>query len=106
MLTPLGKKVRLLRKRSGLTLKALGEKVGRGESHIWHLENRTRKPSAEQIQQLAEVLGTTVEYLLSVEDDEKSASDAAFFTKYKTADRRCKTRLRHIFDVLLASERP
>ena len=63
--TSLGDKIRQLRKEKDLTLEQLAEKTDSSKGYIWELENReTKKPSAEKLQKIAEVLGVTTVFLL------------------------------------------
>ena len=87
--TPLGEKIRSERKRLKLTLEQLAEKTDSSKSYIWELEKRpVVRPSADKILKIAEILGTTVEFLL---DDEKhtqteSDVDMAFFRRVTKLD--------------------
>jgi transcriptional regulator with XRE-family HTH domain len=82
----LGDKIRELRKAKDLTLEQLAEQTDSSKGYIWELENRdTRKPSAEKLMKIAEVLGVTTEFLL---DDSKDSPDdsvlkKAFFRKFE-----------------------
>jgi transcriptional regulator with XRE-family HTH domain len=82
----LGNKIRILRKAKELTLEQLAEQTDSSKGYIWELENRdTRKPSAEKLMKIAEVLGVTTEFLL---DDSKDSPDdsvmkKAFFRKFE-----------------------
>jgi transcriptional regulator with XRE-family HTH domain len=82
----LGDKIRELRKAKELTLEQLAEQTDSSKGYIWELENRdTRKPSAEKLMKIAEVLGVTTEFLL---DDNKDSPDdsvlkKAFFRKFE-----------------------
>jgi len=81
----LGDKVRALRKAKDFTLEKLAELTYSSKGYIWELENRdTRKPSAEKLMKIAEVLGVTTEFLL---DENRSEPDdevmkTAFFRKF------------------------
>ena len=86
MSSRLGDKIRELRKAKELTLEQLAEQTDSSKGYIWELENRdTRKPSAEKLMKIAEVLGVTTEFLL---DDNKNSPDdsvlkKAFFRKFE-----------------------
>ncbi len=60
-----GKRLRHLRRRAGLTLAALGEKVGSSASYLSQLENGHREPRLSTVNQLAGALGCTPAELLS-----------------------------------------
>lgn len=82
----LGDKIRDLRREKKLTLEELAEATDSSKGYIWELESRdTRKPSAEKLQRIADVLGVTTDFLL---DDNKDAPDdavlkTAFFRKFE-----------------------
>lgn len=49
--------VSLMRKRHGLTLEALGKKLGTSKGYIWELENKQRvNPSFSVVAALADIL--------------------------------------------------
>jgi transcriptional regulator with XRE-family HTH domain len=73
---------------------------GSSKSYLWELENRdTRKPSAEKLTKIAEVLQVTTGYLL----DEKAKMNEpqvkeAFFRKFSRLDEEDKKRIEDIID--------
>lgn len=103
MSTPLGEKIRDLRKAKGYTLDKLAELADSSKSYIWELENKDPpRPSAEKIGKIATVLGVTTDYLigtgenLTVED----ATDSAFFRKYRLMPATTKDKIRRMADLL------
>ena len=73
MSNALGDKIRRLRKEKKLTLEELAKQTDSSKGYIWELENRdTRKPSAEKLMKIADVLDVTTEFLL---DDKRSEPD-------------------------------
>ncbi len=69
----LGNKIRQLRKDKGMTLEQLAEKTDSSKGYIWELENReTKRPSAEKLQKIADILGVTTVFLL---DEDKASPD-------------------------------
>lgn len=60
-----GQRLRHLRKRSGMTLEALGVKVGTSASYLSQLENGHREPRLSTVNQLAAALGCKPAELLS-----------------------------------------
>ena len=103
MPTSLGERVRTLRRKRGLTLEGLAERVASSKSYMWEIENKdVTRPSAEKLVQIAGALDTTVEYLLSgiSEEDAKDAEDIAFYRKYKKLDDPVKERLRKMLEIL------
>lgn len=59
-------------KKRGLTLAKLNEKAGLGTNSIYHW--KTKKPSAENLQKVADVLGVTSDYL-NGNNDRKLTAD-------------------------------
>ncbi len=102
MPTPLGERVRDIRMKCGLTLEALAAQVGSSKSYMWEIENKdVARPSAEKLHQIAAVLGTTAEYLLSADKvTEAEATDLAFFRKYQSMRPRGKAQLREMLKIL------
>lgn len=101
MPSPLGDKIRALRKEKKLSLERLAELTESSKSYIWELENKDDpKPSAEKIGKLASVLEVTTEFLLteSTTPPGEEVIDEAFFRKYKSMPEGTKKRLRKILD--------
>lgn len=99
----LGEKVRMLRKKAGLTLEQLAEQIGASKSSVWELENKKKsRPSADRIHEVAKVLDVTPEFLMNNEVAEPSidVADEAFFRKYQSLDMRIKCKLQRILDIL------
>lgn len=67
--TPLsiGRRVRNLRTAQGLTVRELGDRIGRAASQVSVIENGHRELKVSELATLAKALGTTVEYLLDPE---------------------------------------
>lgn len=62
-------KLREYRKRSGLTMKALGQRVGVSMHSIFRWEVGKSSPTAKELVQLAAALGVTPNDLLGVESE-------------------------------------
>jgi len=93
----LGEKLKELRKKAGLTLDELADKSDSSKSYIWELENRPdSRPSAEKLQRVADILDTTLEYLLDNRDQvtREDARDQAFYREYKGLDEPTKAKIR------------
>jgi transcriptional regulator with XRE-family HTH domain len=102
MPTPLGEKIRTLRKAKGYTLEKLAELSDSSKSYIWELENKNPpRPSGDKIGKIAAVLGVTADYLidptatLKVED----AADTAFYRKYRKMPEDTKEKIRRMVDL-------
>ena len=70
----LGRRVRHLRKASGLTLDGLGELVGTAPSQLSLIENGKREPKLSLLKQLATALGTGLDELLGSEPPNRRAA--------------------------------
>ncbi|KKX52540.1 helix-turn-helix domain-containing protein [Brevibacillus borstelensis] len=64
-----GARIRERRKKAGLTMKELGEKINVAESTISGYESESRKPDIDILKKLATVLDTNSSYLLGETDD-------------------------------------
>jgi transcriptional regulator with XRE-family HTH domain len=101
--TPLGDKIRTLRKAKGYTLDKLAELAESSKSYIWELENKNPpRPSADKIAKIAAVLGVTADYLIDPTETVKveDATDNAFFRKYQKMDSATKDKIRRMVDLL------
>lgn len=102
MPTPLGKKIRELRKQKGWTLEKLAELTESSKSYIWELENKSPpRPSAEKIGKIAAVLGVTAEYLIDTtkKSPNEDVVDRAFFREYQRLDEKTKAKIRSLVEV-------
>ena len=102
MTTPLGEKIRTLRKAKGYTLDKLAELSESSKSYIWELEKKNPpRPSAEKIARIAAVLGVTAEYLVdpTAQLQAADATDEAFYRRYRQMDPATKDRLRRMVEL-------
>lgn len=101
MPSPLGDKLRTLRKQKNLSLEQLAEITHSSKSYIWELENKDDpKPSAEKISKIAAALEVTTDFLIteSVSTPDEKVIDEAFFRRYQNMPDDTKKRLRKILD--------
>jgi transcriptional regulator with XRE-family HTH domain len=99
--SPLGDKIRALRKQKKFSLEQLAELTDSSKSYMWELENKDDpKPSAEKVARIAATLEVTTEFLLSdsVTTPGEEVIDEAFFRKYKTMPEVTKKQIRKILD--------
>ncbi|HMM46128.1 MAG TPA: helix-turn-helix transcriptional regulator [Candidatus Macondimonas sp.] len=99
MTTPLGKKIRDLRKQKGYTLEKLAALTDSSKSYIWELENKNPpRPSAEKVAKIASVLGVTTDYLVSQTEAApgEDVLDQVFFREYQNLDESTKDKLREL----------
>ncbi|MCB5423749.1 helix-turn-helix transcriptional regulator [Altererythrobacter sp. CC-YST694] len=100
MAVPLREKLKKHRLELGYSLDELARLSGSSKSYLWELENReTRKPSAEKLTKIAEVLNVTTEYLLdeNADLDDKFVKEA-FFRKFNRLDAGDKQRIQDMID--------
>jgi transcriptional regulator with XRE-family HTH domain len=99
--TPIGEKIRTLRKQKGYTLDKLAELSESSKSYIWELENKDPpRPSAEKVAKIAVALGVTADYLITDEVPVEDAKDAAFFRKYRQMRPDTKEKIRKMIDLI------
>lgn len=108
MPTPLGTKIRNLRKEKGLSLDQLATLAETSKSYLWELENReTANPTMDKVVKIAEKLGVTSEFLL--DSDEAPPSDAvtdrAFFRKYQKLPTETKQKIQGILELIQGSDK-
>jgi transcriptional regulator with XRE-family HTH domain len=99
--SPLGDRLRELRKGKGLSLERLAEATGSSKSYLWELENRdVPRPSGEKLAALARALDTTVGILVDDKTDPEAAplQDQVFFRKFQELDKDSRERIRQIVD--------
>lgn len=71
-----GKRMRALRKARGFSADALAWHAGFNSRHIWRLESgRYQHAAAITLAAIAQVLDTTIEYLLGLTDDPRSIAE-------------------------------
>lgn len=103
MSTPLGDKIRELRKAKGYTLDKLAELAESSKSYIWELENSdVARPSAEKLTRIASILDTIPEFFLDDERTEATFSDRdqKFFRNYVTLDEKKKNKIQQFLKML------
>ncbi len=102
MPSPLGSKIRDLRRGRNLTLDDLAQATGSSKSYMWEIENKdVARPSGEKLNKIAAALGVTPEYLLDATrtDVTEDVEDVAFYRKYQQLDADAKAKLKRILDV-------
>jgi transcriptional regulator with XRE-family HTH domain len=99
--TPLGDKIRALRKKKGYTLDKLAELAESSKSYIWELENKDPpRPSADKVAKIAVALDVTPDYLITDSVLVEDATDTAFFRKYRNMDPATKEKVRRMLDLI------
>jgi transcriptional regulator with XRE-family HTH domain len=101
--TPLGDKIRKLRKAQKMSMETLAVEADMSKSYLWELENSDdANPTVDKLERLAAVLNTTAEHLVSNEqlDQPADAFDKAFFRNYKSLKPETKQQLLEILKTL------
>jgi transcriptional regulator with XRE-family HTH domain/predicted transcriptional regulator len=91
-----GQRLRHLRKRSGMTLEALGAKVGSSASYLSQLENGHREPRLSTVNHLAGALGCKPAELLSSAAPSRRAELEVAFTRLQEDPRYKALRLPYL----------
>ena len=103
MATPLGDKIRKLRKAQKMSMETLAAEADMSKSYLWEIENSGEaNPTIDKLERLASVLSTTAEFLVTNEqmDQPADAFDKAFFRNYKTLKPETKHQLLEILKTL------
>lgn len=103
MPSPLGDKIRALRKEKKLSLERLAELTESSKSYIWELENKNPpRPSADKLASIAEALGTTVDVLIGTPINnvaDLKPEDKVFFRKFSGLDPAKQDTIRKMIDL-------
>jgi len=73
-LETIGKRIRQIRKKSGLTQGGLGEKLGVGHTAVSDYENDNTNPSPDSLVKIAEIGNVTLDWLITGKELEKPAT--------------------------------
>ncbi len=65
----MGERIRELRKKRGITAEAITKQLMTSSASIWRWESGKNQPSQLRLHQLAEILNTSVDYLMGRTDD-------------------------------------
>lgn len=101
MPSPLGDKMRAVRKQKKLSLDQLAELTDSSKSYLWDLENKDDpKPSFEKIAKIAAALEVTPDFLVTEDTapPDQEVLDQAFFRKYRQLPESTKKKLRQVLD--------
>ena len=88
-MSEIGSRIQQLRKTARLTQTELAGKVGISYAQISRYENRGAQPPAEVLSRLAQVLNTSVDYLVNGNSDEKAGrflTDAQLLNYFRELD--------------------
>ncbi len=97
----LGLKIKEIRQRNGLTQDRLAEMVSCNTSHISNIENNHTKVSLNVLLAIANVLNTSIDYLLSEQYENLSlALDNEIMREISNCDIESKERILRIIKVL------
>lgn len=97
----LGKKIKSLRLKKGLTQDMLAERVHCYTSHVSNIENDHTKVSLNTLLAIANALGTSIDYLLSEQyDDPSLALDNEILRVIRGCDTAKKEKMLKILEIL------
>lgn len=85
----LGKRIQELRKDNGLTQQELAKKINISHPQIVRYENKGVQPPADVLKRLADVLATSVDYLINGNTDEKAKAtlkDTELLQQFKAVE--------------------
>jgi transcriptional regulator with XRE-family HTH domain len=85
----LADRIQLLRKQAGLTQIELADQIGVSKSQFIRYESKNVQPPADTLNKLANVLGTSVDYLISGDKNEKakaSLKNSELLQRFKEID--------------------
>lgn len=71
-MVPLKNKIKVLRKKRGLSLQQLGYMSGSSKAHIWQLEKGHNNPTIQLAYTISKALGKNVEYVFPDENKYKT----------------------------------
>ncbi len=74
-LQQLGKRIKDERRRQGLTLEALAERVGISRNFLWEIEAGRKAPALNTLYNLSITLNASIDYLMGVVDDNRRIND-------------------------------
>ena len=103
MPSPLGDKIRDLRKKQELSLEQLADQTESSKSYIWELENKADpKPCADNLAKIAAALKVTTDFLLteSAAAPDQEVKNQAFFRKYRALPPETKKKLDDILKII------
>lgn len=97
----LGKKIKALRLKRGLTQDALAEKVHCYTSHVSNIENSHTKVSLNTLLAIANALDTSIDHLISEQyDDPSLALDNEILRAVQSCDEARKEQILKIIEIL------
>lgn len=106
----LSEKIKILRKKTGLSQQELSDKIGIHLTHLSRLENDHLQPSLDVIRKLMDIFEVSADYLLS--DDmnsyEVNINDKSLASKIRlvdTLDEKDREALSHVIESMLTKQR-
>lgn len=80
-LSTLGMKIKSERKRQGLTLEALSEKLGISRNFLWEIEAGRKAPALPTLYNLGVALNVSIDYLLGLSEEQKRIDGQHYTTE-------------------------
>lgn len=82
-LSELGRRIKAERKRQGLTLEVLAERVGISRNFLWEIEAGRKAPALNTLYNLGVTLNISIDYLMGVTEDNRRIHNDDSPTKYE-----------------------
>jgi len=104
----LGNRLMVLRKKEGLTQSELAQKIDISHTQVTRYETKGVQPPADVLKKLADVFGTSIDYLVNGTADEKAQTaltDAELIKQFKEVEQLPETEKKTILTVLAAYTR-
>lgn len=73
-MTTLGSRIQQLRKDGGMTQSQLSSRIGISMTQLVRYENKSVQPTADTLKKLSDVFGTSIDFLVNGNTDEKAAA--------------------------------
>lgn len=95
----IGDRIKEVRVKCGLTQEALAAQMGIAKTTLTGYEKGNRGPKSDMLMKIALICGTSVDYLVGVEDAGREDEQAEFLLKYDTLDDHGKKLVMAVLDL-------
>lgn len=97
-----GNRIRYYRHKQGITQEQLAFEIQTSAAYLSNIERATKKPSLQKLLQIAEVLGVTIEDLLSptLEEQESEELEQIFYLCSESDKKRIVKNLYEVINIL------
>lgn len=95
----IGDRIKEVRIKSGLTQEALASKMGIAKTTLTGYEKGNRGPKSDMLMKIAIICGTSVDYLVGVEEVEKEDEISEFARKFDALDAHGRLLVKTVLDL-------